>query len=374
MLIKDIKYIPVKVPRAGKWRSALGAHSFGDAVVVIVFTENDTIGIGEVSSIWDSYASGLINGVGQKLKDAVVGTDVYNICELHKKMDAAVAWSKGANCAKAGIEMAVYDLIGKMKDMPVYSLLGGENREKIPVSRSIGMGTIEERLEQVAYYVERGYKTVKVKTGQGIEEDLKAVEAIHKAYGSDVDIRVDANMAWNEPKSVLKLIDKLYELEVISVEQPLPPNNIEGLAFLRDHSKVPIMVDETLWDPIDALNVIKAGAADIMNVYVSESGGLYKAMLIANMCNIAGMGFCIGSMPELGIGTAAALHLGVAAPQINHPSDVIGNTYFEDDIIIETLPYKDGYAFSVDKPGLGVTLDWNKINTYRTDKGKECEK
>jgi muconate cycloisomerase len=371
LIIRDIEYIPIKVPRAGKWRSALGAHSYGDAAIVILYSDNDAYGIGEVSSIWDSFASGLVNGMGQKLKDAIIGMDVYNIIEMHKKMDAAIAWSLSGNCIKAGIEMAAYDLIGKIKDMPVYNILGGKNREKIQVSRSIGMGTIEERFEQVSYFVEKGYKTVKLKAGLDMGNDLKVIEAVRKEYGSDISIRVDANMSWKEPKSVLKLIDKLYGLGVISIEQPLSPDNIEGLAFLREHSKLPIMVDESLWNPIDAFKIIKAQAADIMNVYVSESGGLYNAMMIANMCDISGVGVCIGSMPELGVGTAAALHLGIAAPQINHPSDVIGNTYFQDDIIEEILPFKDGYAYSIDRPGLGVTLNWNKINKYRSDKEKE---
>lgn len=367
MIIKEIEFISLEVPRkyGKKWHTALGAHSVGNAGIVIVHSDKDFFGVGEVSSIWNSYASGLISDVGQKLKQAVVGLDIYNITGLHKRMDAAVGWNKGAFCLKAGIEIAVYDLIGKMKDMPVYNLLGGKNREKIPISRSIGMGTIEERLEQIAYYVEMGYKTVKVKIGQDIDDAIKVIEAIRRTYGSSINIRADANMGLFERKSVLKLIEKLYELDVISLEQPLPPYDIEGLAYLREHSKIPIMVDETLWDPIDALNVIKSKAADIMNVYVSESGGLYKSMFIANLCNISGIGFCIGSMPELGIGTAAALHLAVAAPQINHPSDVVGNTYFEDDIITEILPVEDGYAYSIDRPGLGVTLDWNKINKYR---------
>ena len=367
MLIKNVEYIPVTVPRSDKWRTALGAHAFGDAAVVIIHGEKDTFGIGEISSIWDSYASGLVRDIGQKLKESVLGSDIFDIMQIHRKMDSAVRWNKSANCVKAGIEMAIYDLIGKQKDLPVYDLIGGKMRNKIPVSRSIGMGTVDMRIEQINYYRSLGYRTVKIKTGNDIEDDTRTIEAIREACGDSVAIRVDANMGWNEPKAVLKLLDKLYEFNVISVEQPLPPDDIDGLVFLKDHSKMPIMADESLWGPADALRLIKSDAVDIMNVYVSEAGGLSKAMLIAGLCDIAGIGFCIGSMPELGIGTAAAIHLGVAAPQINHPCDLVGSTYFKDDIIEEKIPFNDGYVYSIDSPGLGVSLDWNKINRYRLE-------
>ncbi len=368
MHIKDVQFIPVRVPRTTGWRSALGAHSFGDAAIVLVrCDQEDAIGIGEVSCIWDSYASGLVAGYGQKLKDAVIGLDLFGVTELHRRMDKAVCWSKAANCIKAGVEMAVYDLIGKLKDMPVYNLLGGKNREKVPVSKSIGMGTVEDQLESIAYQISLGYKTMKIKSGLNIEGDLKTIGAVRKKYGDRVAIRIDGNMGWRSPKMVLELSEKLHELGVISIEQPLPPDDIEGLAFLRTHSPIAIMADESVWSPVDALRIIRAGAADIMNVYVSEAGGLYNAMLMANMCHVAGVGFCLGSMPELGIGTAAVLHLAFAAPQIDHPSDVVGNTCFQDDVIAETLPVRDGFAYPIDMPGLGVSLDWDKVNKYRTD-------
>ncbi len=370
MTIREIEYIPLKVPRdyGNKWRTALGAHSCGDAALVIVREEGGAFGVGEVSSIWDAGGSGLVRYAGQKLRDSVIGLDVFAVSALHKTMDAAVSWSREAYCLKAGIEMAVYDLIGKLKDMPVYQLLGGKNREKVPISRSVGMGTVEERLEQISDFYSRGYRAFKLKIGTDYSEDLKAVEEVRKAYGDSILIRVDANMAFTEPKLVLNLSERLFDLNVISLEQPLGPRNFEGLKFLRERSRVPIMIDESVWDPADALEAVRAGIADIMNVYVSEAGGLSKSRLIADICDIAGIGFCIGSMPELGVGTAAVRHLGMAVPVVSQPCDLIGNTYFADDIICETLPVRDGFAYFIDGPGLGVTIDWDKVDKYRTDR------
>lgn len=372
MKISKIEYIPIKIPKRstnnGKvWKTALGNNPFGDAVIVILSADDGNFGLGEISSIWDTYASGIVNGMGQKIAEAVIGLEVFSITEALKRMDKAVSWSKNALCIKAGIEMALYDLIGKYKNMPVYQLLGGKRRECIPLSHSISMGTLEEKIAQVKEHVEAGFRTIKVKVGIDFQIDLETVKVIREKFGPDLGIRVDANMGWRDQKMLLKVAEQLAELGVISIEQPFAPHELEKLAFIRQHCPIPIILDESIWDPIDALKAIKANAGDIFNVYVSESGGLYRSMQIANLCDLEGIGFCIGSMPEFGIGTAAELHLGIAAPNIDHPSDVIGNLYFDDDIIVETLPVKDGYAYIVDRPGLGVSLDWDKVNRYRID-------
>ncbi len=372
MKISKIDYIPIKVPKrgskGGQWKTALGNNPFGDAAIVLMYAEDGSVGLGEVSSIWDSCGSGLVRGLGQKLADAVTGVEIFNITEALAKMDKAVAWSKNALCLKAGIEMAMYDLVGKNKNMPVYQLLGGKRRERIALSHSISMGTVEERVAQVEAHVKAGFRTVKVKVGLDFEGDIEAVRAIRARFGPQLGIRVDANMGWRDEKTLLRVADQLAALGVLSIEQPFAPHELDKLATLRTRCPIPLILDESIWDPVDALSAIRANAGDIFNVYVSESGGLYRAMQIANLCDIAGVGFCIGSMPEFGIGTAAELHLGIAAPHIDHPSDIIGNLYFEDDIIAETLPVQDGCALAVDRPGLGVSLDWDKVKRYRTDR------
>lgn len=369
MRIKEVEYIPLRIKKKGvcgrEWTTALGTTPYGDCAVVLLHTDGGEVGVGEVSSIWDSCAGGLVKGVGQKIRDAVVGTDVWSVSEALDKMDRAVRWNKNANCLKAGVEMAMYDLMGKSAGLPVYALLGGKRRERVPLSRSIAMGTVQERLSQVEEHTSAGFKTVKVKVGAEHAQDLAAVRAIRGRFGPDLGIRVDANMGWRDAKALLRLADELAALDVLSIEQPFAPHELEKLAFVTARSPIPIMLDESIWEPSDAVLALKAGAGDIFNTYVSESGGISRAMQIANLCDAAGLGFCIGSMPEFGIGTAAELHLAMAAPRIDHPSDVIGNLYFEDDIICETLPVRDGFAYPLEAPGLGVTLDWEKVRRYR---------
>jgi len=371
--IERVEYIPVRIAKRGaknglEWMTALGNNPYGDAVIVILHAEGGNFGLGEVSSIWDGGAGNLVAGFGERIANSIIGLDVFSVSEAITRMDKAVAWSKNALCLKAGIEMAMYDLIGKLKEMPVYQLLGGKRRERIPLSHSVSMGTADEQIAQVTEHIACGFKTVKVKVGIDFERDLAAVRAIRERFGPELGIRVDANMGWRDQKTLLKVAALLSALGVLSIEQPFAPHELEKLAFIRRHCPIPIMLDESVWDPVDALKAIEAGAGDIFNIYVSESGGLNRSMQIANLCETAGVGFCIGSMPEFGIGTAAELHLGIAAPRIDHPSDVIGNLYFVDDVIAEVLPVNEGFAYAVERPGLGVSLDWDKVEKYRTDK------
>jgi muconate cycloisomerase len=170
-------------------------------------------------------------------------------------------------------------------------------------------------------------------------------------------IRVDANMGWHSTRQALTQLEALAPLGIHSVEQPLPADRIEDLAWLRNRSPVSIMVDESVWGPDDAARVIRAGAADIINVYVSEAGGLRNAARIFALAEAAGIACTIGAMPELGIGTAAHMHLAVAMPELLGPSDVCGALYNAETLITETLPIANGHAGAPDRPGLGVTLD-----------------
>jgi muconate cycloisomerase len=267
--------------------------------------------------------------------------------------------------------MALLDIQGKALGQPVYNLLGGLMRERVELSMSIHMGPVDECLALARRYVEEGFSTVKVKVGRDIAHELDLVRRLRSELGSELKIRVDANMGWRQAKEALAAIRALERLDVISVEQPLPPDDLAGLAYLRDRCEVPIMVDESVWGPADAWAVIQAGAADLINLYVSESGGIQPSRQIADLAGLAGVGVLIGSMPEFGIGTAAQAHLAVSLPRLDHPSDVTGYLYQGDDLVVAPPPIEHGYALVPPGPGLGVELDEEKLARYRIEGCKE---
>jgi L-alanine-DL-glutamate epimerase-like enolase superfamily enzyme len=280
-------------------------------------------------------------------------------------MDHAVQFSRAANPAKAAIDMALYDIVGKALGTPVYNLLGGRVRVAAPLSMSIMVAPIEEMVTQAQAAIGRGFAGVKVKVGTDPSHDSESLAAIRKRLGPKAVIRVDANMGWHSTRQALTQLEALAPFNIHSVEQPLPADRIEDLAWLRQRSPMPIMVDESVWGPDDAARVIRAGAADIINVYVSEAGGLRNAARIFAMAEAAGIACTIGSMPELGIGTAAEMHLAVAMPELLGPSDVCGVLYNTETLIEETLPIENGRAGAPDRPALGVTLDRARMHALQ---------
>jgi len=253
--------------------------------------------------------------------------------------------------------MALHDIVGRALAVPVYELLGGRVRHAVVLSMSIPIADIPAMVDGARDYVARGFRGVKVKVGLDPDHDVAAVRAIRDAVGAGITVRVDANMGWASARQALDVIRALAPSRIHSVEQPLPADRLEDLAWLRDRSPVPIMVDESVWGPDDAFRVIRAGAADILNVYVSEAGGLRNAMRIFELAQSAGLQCTIGSMPELGIGTAAATHLAAAVPMLLDPSDVCGVLYNAESLVREAFDIADGCIRPPDAAGLGVTLD-----------------
>jgi L-alanine-DL-glutamate epimerase-like enolase superfamily enzyme len=364
MKVATIEAIPVTVPRGRPFSSSLGTSGCSQSGILRVRTEDGIEGVGEISLIWHGNGGALCHEVNMRLAPALIGEDPRRIAHLHKRLEQLCEFGYHTNPIRAAFDMAFYDILGKSAGLPVYALLGGKARERIDLSMSISMGSDADMLEQTAEYVNAGFRTVKVKVGRDRDADIRAVRGIRRRFGDALQIRVDANMGWESAKEALDMIRRLNEFRVLSAEQPLHPRNLDGLRFVRDHSDVPIMVDESVWGPADAWRVVQAGAADIINVYVMESGGIWPALKIFHLAELAGIECAIGSMPEFGFGTAAQAHLGVAAPMLRHHSDVAGVLYQGDDLIRDPLRIEGGFAFAPEGPGLGVDPDWEKINSF----------
>jgi muconate cycloisomerase len=264
--ITKIRATAVSVPRVAPFRSALGLSTGSSFGIVRVETSCGITGLGEISMIWNGDGAALCPVVNDALAPALIGLKAFDINRAHRLMDQAVQFSRAANPAKAAIDMALYDIAGKLLSTPVYNLLGGRVRETVPLSMSIQIAPLDEMVEQAKAVIRQGFKAVKIKVGIDPEQDRGAVSAIREALGPEATIRVDANMGWRSRREALSLIEALTPLRIHSVEQPLPADRIEDLAWLRARSPIPIMLDESVWGPDDAQRVIDARAADIINV------------------------------------------------------------------------------------------------------------
>jgi muconate cycloisomerase len=296
------------------------------------------------------------------LAPAAIGEDPMRIAHVARLLDAAL---DGSQEAKAGIEMALWDIKGKALGAPVYELLGGKVRDRIPLSYSIPFGEPAEMAALAARRVAAGHRTIKVKVGSdSAARDIEAVRQVRAAVGPAVKVRVDGNMGWPDAKRAIGVIRAMEAFDLELVEQPLPAHDLAGMAEVRRAIGVPLMADESVRDPLSAMQVIKAGAADIANVYVTEAGGLLAAWRIFAMCEAAGIPCMIGSMPEFGIGTAAQIHLGVAMTNLGPDSDTCGVLYHAEDLLVRQLRIEDGFAYPPDGPGLGVDVDMSVLERW----------
>ena len=341
--------------------TALGPADISEYGLVFIDTDAGITGIGEISNVFSRRGRLLCRDVDELLAPALVGLDPFDVTRIVALMDGLL-WR--TEPAKAGVEMALWDVMGKALGLPVYKLLGGKVRDWVPLSYSIPFGEPEQMAEFAQDRAAEGFRTVKVKVGQGADRDLAAVAAVRKAVGSACRVRIDANMAWRTAKEAIVLIRKMERFDPELVEQPLPARELDAMAEIRRCVSVPIMADESVWSPRDAMEVIRRGAADIVNVYVAESGGLQAASKTFTLCEQAGIPCMIGSMPEFGIGTAAQIHLGVAMSNLGPDSDTCGVLYHEADLLTTPLRLASGRAYPPEGPGLGIELDMTVVERW----------
>ena len=375
MKITGLETIPIRVPikpelaiRSGRG----GSHSVSPFLLVKVHADNGLVGIGEVSCTprWSGEdqvsAAHFINSYFAPLLVGESLTEVADIQRLTEKYEFPVA---GNHFTKAGLEMALWDLLGKALKKPVYELLGGKVRDFVRIKWSVSGAEPEKAAAIARTAVERGFTAMKVKVGLGPDADVERVRAVREAIGPNIKLGVDANGGWPTPQIAADTINRICDLAKIAfAEQPVWAGDHEDLAAVRRHVNVPIIADESLYTLADARALVRANACDVFSVYVGKAGGIGPAKQIADFAVTEGIKCTIGSNLELGVGSAAMLHLGCAHRGItpdDYPCDIIGPFYYEDDILKQPLSLAGGRAVPTDTPGLGVALDDVKVEKYR---------
>jgi muconate cycloisomerase len=341
--------------------TGLGAVATSEYAFVEVKTDAGITGVGEIASVFDKKGAQLALEVEKHLAPLLVDQDPFKIAHLNTAMRLALPNSEPA---LAGVDMALHDIAGKALETPVYNLLGGLSRERIALSYSIPFGTPDETAQFASECVAEGFRTVKLKIGRTHDRDVECVRRVREAVGPDVTLRIDANMALADVAAALRLIAAIEPYQPELLEQPLPPAKLQDIATIRSAVDLPIMVDESIWSPASTLDVIRADAADVANIYVMESGGLMNACTNFRLAAAAGIKCMIGSMPELGVGTVAQIHLGAAMPNLDLASDCCGTLYHEEHFLTSPLEISGGFAYPPSTPGLGVELDHQLIERH----------
>jgi muconate cycloisomerase len=420
MKITRIETIPIRVPikpelaiRSGRG----GSHTESPFLLVKIHTDEGIVGVGEASCTprWsgedqvsaahfiNSYFAPLLMGefvatggspVGTKADEPSATTVLDDIERLSAKFRNTVA---GNYFTKAAVEMALWDIAGKALGKPVWELLAECSRHTpcavagdadgtptrhpakpaagcpvpatVPTKWSVSGVEPAKAAEIARWAISQGFSAMKVKVGLNPDADAARVRAVRDVVGPQVKLGVDANGGWPTPRIAIDTINRLLdECAIYFAEQPVPAGDHDAMAEVRRGVRVPIVADESVYTLADARMLARAQAADVFSIYIGKAGGIGPAREIAEFGHSAGIKCTIGSNLELGIGSAAMIHLALSAPGIDadtYPCDIIGPLFYEDDILVKPLAIVGGSARPHDRSGLGIELDDEKVEKYR---------
>ena len=351
--IADVQLWPATIREKVTIKIALGSEDTAENIFLRLRTADGVVGWGEASPFSrvtsETQASAL--AMGKKLAEMVRGVDPFTIPKIVADMDA---FTPGSSSIKAAYEMALWDICGKIARQPVVALFG-QFRDSFPTDRTIFLGTPSEMAGWAQENVRMGFKTVKVKLGEAPDYDVERIRAVRVAVGKDINLRIDANQGWS-PAGAVHALKNMESCNLESCEQPVPHWDVDGLAYVHEHSPIPIMADEAVHSPHDAISLVRKDACDIINIKLMKSGGILNGMRIAQIAAAANMNCMVGCMSEGTLALTAAASLVASCPNIIY-ADLDGATFLAIDPVIGGMQIKDGNVILPKKPGLGVEVD-----------------
>lgn len=343
------------------------------AVLVLVRFADGSEGIGEGTTIGGlSYGpespESIKSAIDSYIAPALIGRNGDDVNGAIQLVDRLV---KGNRIAKAAVEIALWDGLGKRLGVPVAQLFGGAVHDRLPVAWTLASGNSDTDIAEALQMIEaRRHNIFKLKIGKrDVRDDVAHVARIKQALGDAASVRVDVNTAWSlqDARWGLKgLQDAGCEL----VEQPVPARYRKAMAELAANHEIAVMADESLNGPEDALDLVAAKAADVFAVKVAQSGGLKRASEVIAIAQAAGLGLYGGTMLETGLGTAAALQLFATVEVLDWGTEFFGPLLLTDEILANPIGYRN-FCVEIPKgPGIGATLDADKIAFFRRDGGR----
>lgn len=383
MKITNIETLRVALPLRRPHRMAGGLEvELGKYVIVKIHTDEGITGLGEAPVLkewggdhgmyFGETAKTVMHMIDDYFSVVLQGEDPFRIEHIHNLLDRT---AKGHFYAKAAIDFALYDIVGKALNTPVYNLLGGLVREKIPLAHSLGIMPVDAAVTEALQAVDEGIKTIKLKIGLDPERDVATVRAVRQAVGPSINITVDGNEGYRNPTEAIRHLKRIEEFDVLFVEQPVA--GLEEMARVAAGINIPLMADESAWTPQDILRILEKQAAEVISLYPTKPGGLFRAKKVAAVLEAGGLTSNVNGSAEMGICNAVNLHLSASTKVVSHAcvypvtnlagreqTNVAGRFYL-DDIITEPFKYEDGYLYVPHGPGLGVELDEEKVAKYR---------
>ncbi|MGY8524609.1 muconate/chloromuconate family cycloisomerase [Paracidovorax citrulli] len=369
--IQAIEAVLVDLPTIRAHQLAMATMQRQTLVIVRLRCTDGIEGIGEATTIGGlSYGEespeGIKLTIDTYLAPALIGENATNI---HAAMARLNKVARGNRFAKSALETALLDAQGKRLNVPLATLLGGAVRPALPALWTLASGDTRRDIEEAeTLLAERRHNTFKLKIGRrAVRDDVAHAAAIKRALGDRARVTVDVNQAWNEAEAATG-IALLEDAGIDLIEQPVPREQRTAMARLAARFVVPVMADEAVCGPEDAMELARLGAADVFALKIAKSGGIFGMLRTAAVGDAAGIALYGGTMLEGSIGTIAAAHGFCTLPQLAWGTELFGPLLLTDDIVVERPAYRDHQLHLPQGPGLGLALDEDKLAHYRRDK------
>lgn len=353
MKITRITTRKVEIPLVQPIVLAIGTIASYDAVYVKIETDEGFIGYGE--SAGAPFVTGETNDTvlnAIKMFETVLhGENPYAIASIHSQMDKMIAHNSSA---KAAIDIALYDIMAKGANLPLFRFLGGVSNV-VETDMTISLNKPQTMAEEAKEHIRNGFRELKVKAGADDAQDIEAIRLIRQA-APEARIKVDANQGWSTHQA-MRMLPVYAEARVTALEQPVPYWDLDGLKYLRDRSPIVIMADESCFSLQDAAKIAKLGAADMINIKLMKSGGLYRALQIDTVAEAAGIHCMLGCMLESRLSIAAGAALVAARPNFIF-ADLDSFLIFGDTPMLrKSFRFETPRIVLSEKPGIGEELD-----------------
>ena len=328
-------------------------------VLVEVETDDGLVGIGE--SVAGFPAEGTVAAL-QGVAPLFEGQPVFDVERLITGARHLVSFNHTpwhANFVLGGLEMALWDILGKAAGWPIYRLLGGAVRDEVDYFGFVQGDTTEELTEDARDLAEAGYAVIYLKVGRGEDADLRNTAAVREAIGGR-RLRLDPNCAWSVPEAI-HMIGKLREFELEWVEQPTPLMSIAAMRQVKETVGVPIAADQAVFTPADVYEVCRQRAADVIVLSPHEAGGLLAFGKAAAIAEAAGVPVCLHGQGVSGITDAAQHHLGLRTANLTEGNQIMHQLLVEDLVTAPDLTLTQGKLGRLDGPGVGIELDRDAV-------------
>jgi len=353
MKIKSIEFFPFAMKLREPYAIAYELIDEAVNVFVRIETSHGVEGIGCAApdlAVTGETPDSVMAGLAQIADSELKGKDPLRIAKIQENLKKSVA---GHPSLRAAIDMALYDILGKVAGMPLWKLLGGF-RSRIRTSVTIGILPLEATIEHALKYLNEGYESLKIKGGLNVDDDIERMIRLRKRIGPKIELRFDANQGYTVEEAV-KFVNAIRFVGIELLEQPTPKGKPEQLGRVTESVSVPVMADESLMDLRDAYRLAKHDLVDMVNIKLMKVGGIFEALHINSVSRAANLEVMVGCMDESALAIAAGLHFALARPNVMY-ADLDGHLDLINDPASGGFVIKKGYMYPLEKPGLGVDL------------------